>query len=192
MSLVADVEVGSACVGNPGLSGLGHTVSWSWARCHSWLGGQRLDGEGCGCAGTSSGREDSRLACRSRWGEPVSGSGAGSPARGQPVSGTSDDAVAAGVELRALGPVEAVVDGELVDLGSPLQRALFALLLCRVDRPVAVDALIEELWSGSPPAAAMASLRAYVSNLRRVLEPQRPARAASHGVAYPGAGLCPG
>jgi DNA-binding SARP family transcriptional activator/tetratricopeptide (TPR) repeat protein len=93
------------------------------------------------------------------------------------VAGTSDDAVAAGVELRALGPLEAVVNGELIDLGSPLQRALFALLLSRVDRPVAIDTLIEELWSGKPPAAAMASLRAYVSNLRRMLEPQRPPRA---------------
>lgn len=55
----------------------------------------------------------------------------------------SDNAV--GVELRALGPVEAVVGGELVDLGAPKQRAVFALLLSRVDRPVAVDTLIEEL-----------------------------------------------
>lgn len=80
---------------------------------------QRLDGEGRGCAGTRMGREDSRLTCRSRWGEQVSGSGAGSPAIRQPVSGVSDGAVSAGMELRALGPVEALVDGELVDLGSP-------------------------------------------------------------------------
>jgi DNA-binding SARP family transcriptional activator len=86
------------------------------------------------------------------------------------------DAARPGVELRVLGPVGAVVGGELVDLGAPKQRALFALLLCRVDRPVAVDTLIEELWSGEPPAAAMASLLAYVSNLRRVLEPHRPPR----------------
>jgi DNA-binding SARP family transcriptional activator len=80
------------------------------------------------------------------------------------------------VELRVLGPVEATVGGRLVDLGSPKQRALFALLVSRVDRPVAVDTLIEELWSGEPPAAAMASLLAYVSNLRRALEPHRPPR----------------
>ncbi len=76
-----------------------------------------------------------------------------------------------------LGPVGAVVDGRLVDLGPLKQRALFALLLSRVDRPVAVDTLIEELWSGEPPAAAVASLRVYVANLRRVLEPHRLARA---------------
>ncbi|MGH3755825.1 MAG: FxSxx-COOH system tetratricopeptide repeat protein [Pseudonocardiaceae bacterium] len=81
------------------------------------------------------------------------------------------------MQWRALGVVEVVVDGRLVDLGPPRQRALFGLLLCRVDRLVAVDALIEDLWSGDPPTAAMASLRAYVSNLRRVLEPGRAPRA---------------
>lgn len=64
----------------------------------------------------------------------------------------------------------------LVDLGPPTQRALFGLLLTRVDQPVALDAVIEELWSGAPPPAPMASLRAYVSNLRRVLEPGRAPR----------------
>ncbi|MGH3972715.1 MAG: FxSxx-COOH system tetratricopeptide repeat protein [Pseudonocardiaceae bacterium] len=69
------------------------------------------------------------------------------------------------------------MDGRLVDLGPPRQRALFGLLLSRVDRLVAADALIENLWSGDPPAAAITSLRAYVSNLRRVLEPDRVPRA---------------
>jgi DNA-binding SARP family transcriptional activator len=86
-------------------------------------------------------------------------------------------AVDVGLEWRALGPVEVIVDGRLVDLGPPTQRALFGLLLSRVDQPVAFDALVEELWSGDPPPAAMASLRAYVSNLRRVLEPGRAPRA---------------
>jgi len=88
--------------------------------------------------------------------------------------------VAAGersMQWRALGPVEAVVAGQVVDLGPPRQRALFGLLLSRVDRPVAVDTVIEDLWAGDPPAAAMASVRAYVSNLRRILEPDRPPRA---------------
>jgi DNA-binding SARP family transcriptional activator len=83
----------------------------------------------------------------------------------------------AGMELRVLGPVEAVVGGRVVDLGPPKQRALFALLASRVGRPVAVDVLLEALWAGAPPPAALASLRAYVANLRRVLEPGRPPRA---------------
>lgn len=88
----------------------------------------------------------------------------------------SSDRSARGAQWRALGPVEAEVDGRLLDLGPPKQCALFALLLSRVDQLVAVDALIEELWSGCPPAAAMKSLRVYVSNLRQVLEPGRAAR----------------
>ncbi|MFZ0120511.1 MAG: BTAD domain-containing putative transcriptional regulator [Pseudonocardiaceae bacterium] len=86
-------------------------------------------------------------------------------------------AIDVGVEWRALGPVEVMVGGRLVNLGPPTQRALFGLLLSRVNQPVALDAVIEQLWAGAPPPAAMASLRAYVSNLRRVLEPDRAPRA---------------
>src|SRR5581483_4296712 len=83
---------------------------------------------------------------------------------------------AGGVQLRVLGPVEGVVGGRLVDLGPAKQRALLALLVSRAGRPVAVDVLLEELWAGDPPRAAMTSLRAYVCNLRRELEPLRAPR----------------
>lgn len=80
------------------------------------------------------------------------------------------------VKFRALGPVEAVVAGQLADLGAPKQRALLALLVSRVGEPVAVDVMLEELWAGQPPPSAMTSLQAYVANLRRVLEPDRAPR----------------
>jgi DNA-binding SARP family transcriptional activator len=80
------------------------------------------------------------------------------------------------VEFRALGPVEAVVAGRLVDLGAPKQRALLALLVSRVGQPVAVDVMLEALWAGHPPPSAVTSLQAYVANLRRVLEPDRAPR----------------
>jgi DNA-binding SARP family transcriptional activator len=80
------------------------------------------------------------------------------------------------VEFRALGPLEAVVHGRLVDLGTPKQRALLALLVSRVGEPVAVDVMLEALWAGHPPPSAMSSLQAYVANLRKVLEPDRAPR----------------
>ncbi|WP_406004760.1 AfsR/SARP family transcriptional regulator [Streptomyces sp. NBC_00637] len=80
------------------------------------------------------------------------------------------------VGFRALGPIEAVVGGRRVDLGAPKQRALLALLVSRVGEPVAVDVIVEELWAGKPPPSAIASLQAYVANLRRVLEPGRAPR----------------
>jgi DNA-binding SARP family transcriptional activator len=79
-------------------------------------------------------------------------------------------------EFRALGPIEAVVDGRPVDLGAPKQRALLALLVSQVGQPVATDMIVEELWTGRPPPSAITSLQAYVANLRRVLEPDRVPR----------------
>jgi DNA-binding SARP family transcriptional activator len=80
------------------------------------------------------------------------------------------------VAFRALGPIEAVVGDRLVGLGAPKQRALLALLVSKVGRPVAFDVIVEELWTGHPPPSAVSSLQAYVANLRRVLEPGRGAR----------------
>ncbi|HEV7651076.1 MAG TPA: BTAD domain-containing putative transcriptional regulator [Actinophytocola sp.] len=80
------------------------------------------------------------------------------------------------VEFRALGPVEAVAAGRLVDLGAPKQRALLALLVSQAGQPVAVDVLLEALWAGRPPPSAVTSLQAYVANLRRALEPDRAPR----------------
>lgn len=80
------------------------------------------------------------------------------------------------VEFRALGPIEAMVGGRQVDLGAPKQRALLALLVSRVGRPVTVDVMLEALWAGRPPRSATTSLQAYVANLRRALEPDRAPR----------------
>ncbi|CAL9654058.1 AfsR/SARP family transcriptional regulator [Streptomyces sp. enrichment culture] len=80
------------------------------------------------------------------------------------------------VEFRALGPIEVVVGGRLVDPGAPKQRALLALLVGKVGEPVAVDVIVDELWAGNPPPSAIASLQAYVANLRRMLEPGRAPR----------------
>ena len=83
------------------------------------------------------------------------------------------------VQFRLLGPLEAQ-DGERgVELGRPKQRVLLAVLLVHANQVVSLDRLIEELWGAEPPPQAAASLQTYVSNLRRALEPGRPARALS-------------
>ena len=79
--------------------------------------------------------------------------------------------------IRVLGPLEAEVEGARTDLGGPLQRAVLALLLMERGRVVSVDRMIDQLWRGEPPPRAIASLQAYVSNLRRILEPGRARRA---------------
>ncbi|WP_305884675.1 BTAD domain-containing putative transcriptional regulator [Micromonospora sp. RHAY321] len=80
--------------------------------------------------------------------------------------------------LRVLGPLEVEVDTRgPVDLGGPRQRAVLALLLAARGEVVSVGRMIDELWRGDAPPRAIVSLQAYVSHLRRVLEPGRERRA---------------
>lgn len=73
------------------------------------------------------------------------------------------------LEFGLLGPLEMSVDGELVALGTPKQRAVLAMLLMNRNNPVGVDRLITALWDESPPSGARASIHSYVSNLRKLL-----------------------
>ncbi|OQR64613.1 LuxR family transcriptional regulator [Streptomyces maremycinicus] len=79
--------------------------------------------------------------------------------------------------MRVLGSLGADVAGRPVELGAPRQRAVLSLLTAARGTVVPVDRMADELWRGAPPAKAVVSLHAYVSNLRRSLEPGRPARA---------------
>jgi DNA-binding SARP family transcriptional activator/tetratricopeptide (TPR) repeat protein len=77
------------------------------------------------------------------------------------------------VEFRVLGPLEVVGPRGIIEIGAPKHRALLSLLLIEPGRVVSVDRLIDQLWNGSPPASATTTLQAYVSNVRRALEPER-------------------
>jgi DNA-binding SARP family transcriptional activator len=81
------------------------------------------------------------------------------------------------VDVRVLGALSAEVGGRQVDLGGPRQRGVLELLLVARGDVVSVDRLIDDLWRGEPPPRATGALQAYVSNLRRALEPDRPPRA---------------
>ena len=83
------------------------------------------------------------------------------------------------VQFRLLGPLEARDGERRVELGRPKQRVVLAVLLVHANEVVSLDRLVEELWGAEPPPQAVASLQTYVSNLRRALEPGRPARALS-------------
>ncbi len=84
------------------------------------------------------------------------------------------------LSLRVLGALDATLDsgGRVVtpDLGGPRQRSVLALLLVARGRVVSVDRLVEDLWNGEAPPRAIGALQAYVSHLRRALEPDRAAR----------------
>jgi DNA-binding SARP family transcriptional activator/Tfp pilus assembly protein PilF len=72
------------------------------------------------------------------------------------------------IDLRLLGPVEAWVDGELVDLGWPKQRLVLAVLAADANAVVHMDQLLGRVWDSHLPANR-AVLYTYVGNLRRAL-----------------------
>jgi predicted ATPase/DNA-binding SARP family transcriptional activator len=83
------------------------------------------------------------------------------------------------VQFRILGPLEVVRDGRNVDMGTPKQRTVLALLLVHADRVVSLDRMIDVLWGDEGAARATAALQVYISNLRRILEPDRAPRTSA-------------
>ncbi|MEZ0074663.1 BTAD domain-containing putative transcriptional regulator [Planotetraspora sp. GP83] len=74
------------------------------------------------------------------------------------------------MRFRVLGTLEVRSDSHrLVRLGAAKQRALLAVLLLNVNRPVSADRLVDALWPQRPPRTAAVALRTYVSTLRQVL-----------------------
>ncbi|MEU6821325.1 BTAD domain-containing putative transcriptional regulator [Streptomyces atriruber] len=60
-------------------------------------------------------------------------------------------------------------DGSPVPVGGARLRALLTALALHPGRPVPAQALVDDVWSGEPPADATGALQALVGRLRRVL-----------------------
>ncbi|GAA1257388.1 transcriptional regulator AfsR [Sphaerisporangium rubeum] len=82
----------------------------------------------------------------------------------------------AGLRFAVLGPVQAWRDGLELELGTPLQRSILAMLLLREGRAVTPVEMIDAVWGHDAPPRALGALRTYVSRLRAVLEPGRSPR----------------
>ena len=76
-------------------------------------------------------------------------------------------------DFRILGPLEARLDGQPLNLGGSRQRGVLSLLLLQANEVVSADRLIDELWGDHPPQDEAAALQAHVSRLRKLLEPER-------------------
>jgi DNA-binding SARP family transcriptional activator len=71
------------------------------------------------------------------------------------------------VRFEVLGPVRGWHGDRELDLGSPQQRAVLAMLLLARGRQVSLDGLIDGLWEEDVPRSAAGTVRTYVSRLRR-------------------------
>ena len=68
-----------------------------------------------------------------------------------------------------LGTLEVVGDDGVVELGATKERLVLGLLLAAANTIVSVERLADEVWGSEPPESAVASLRVYVSRLRKAL-----------------------
>ncbi|MEU6198772.1 BTAD domain-containing putative transcriptional regulator [Streptomyces sp. NPDC047061] len=78
-----------------------------------------------------------------------------------------------------LGPVRAWRGGTELVLGPPKERALLALLLTEAGHPVAVHEIVDALWGEDPPDSAVNVVQRHIGALRRLFEPDLPARGES-------------
>ncbi|WP_328857484.1 AAA family ATPase [Williamsia herbipolensis] len=74
------------------------------------------------------------------------------------------------MEYRLLGHMDVRAGARDVVLGGLKQRAVLAVLLLNAGSTVDIDRLVDAIWGDDPPAKPVASVRAYVANLRRALD----------------------
>jgi DNA-binding SARP family transcriptional activator/pimeloyl-ACP methyl ester carboxylesterase len=73
------------------------------------------------------------------------------------------------MQFKLLGPLEVRDGSEPVMVAGRKQRALLARLLLDVNRTVATDRLVDDLWGEDVPESAQKMVQIYVSQLRKVL-----------------------
>ncbi|MCX4746856.1 winged helix-turn-helix domain-containing protein [Kitasatospora sp. NBC_01287] len=88
-----------------------------------------------------------------------------------------------------LGPLVVHRAGVVRDPGPAMQCAVLAVLLLSANEPVPRGQIVQAVWGARATVNSPGLVATYVSRLRRILEPDRPRRAAgtvltSHGAGY--------
>lgn len=92
--------------------------------------------------------------------------------------------------MRVLGPVQTFDDtGSEVPVGSRSQRLVLAVLAAHAGETVSADRLVDALWGDQPPRTASATLRTYVSRLRRILGDAVALHSGGYALTVPLGGL---
>ncbi|WP_430783259.1 BTAD domain-containing putative transcriptional regulator [Actinoplanes sp. G11-F43] len=83
------------------------------------------------------------------------------------------------ITFAVLGPLRGWHGDTEIDPGPPKQQALLSLLLLRSGHPVPLHEILDVLWGENPPDTALTVVYRHVGALRRLLEPELPARGSS-------------
>ncbi|WP_327087146.1 NB-ARC domain-containing protein [Nonomuraea sp. NBC_01738] len=76
------------------------------------------------------------------------------------------------LEIRLLGPVELMIDGDPVHLAER-PAVVLAVLALESGRLVGMNQLIDEIWGNDPPATARAQIPIHISTLRKTFGPAK-------------------
>lgn len=79
-----------------------------------------------------------------------------------------------GSAIRLLGPVDVVVAGRLVPLGSRHARTMLAALAIRAGQILPAESLVQAMWGDDAPRTARHALHVHASTLRRLLPDDLP------------------
>ena len=73
------------------------------------------------------------------------------------------------MQVRLLGPVDVMVDGEPRPVRGLRRKAVLAVLALRAGEVVSTDRLTDVVWGQAAPATAVNTLQSHMSYLRTVL-----------------------
>ena len=74
------------------------------------------------------------------------------------------------IRYRLLGPVVALVDERVVELGGPRQRGVLVVLLTQAGSLVPASRIIDAVWGEEPPASAANLVQRSISQLRKAID----------------------
>jgi len=94
----------------------------------------------------------------------------------------------AALQIQMLGPFQIWQQQNVLTWPTKKSKALFQILLIEPGKLVSTDLLFEYLWPDLPPNKAQNKLWVTVSQLRRVLQPNSPARSRSAYILEKGEG----
>lgn len=83
------------------------------------------------------------------------------------------------MRVQLLGPVRIQQNDDRLRIPTAGQRAVLGLLGLAGGNPVSRAELIDALWHDGPPPSAVNVIQTHLKHLRRLLEPDRPARTPS-------------
>jgi DNA-binding SARP family transcriptional activator/tetratricopeptide (TPR) repeat protein len=92
------------------------------------------------------------------------------------------------MEFRLFGEIDLRAAGRALDVGTPRQQAVLAVLAVEAGHPVSVETLIDRVWGDDPPVEARNVLYSHVSRIRRLLgqasAADSPARISRRSTGY--------